>query len=298
VNGVAALITPIIKPTWDDLQMQLNTYFGQSYTASWAFRGVGKEEWGLQSSLERLGVDPSLIVKTEQYLLDTFQRQVHHYISDPPHKDDYLEWLALMQHYRAPTRLLDMTKSPYVALFFAIEKRREDGGNCALWAIDLQWCKEQARQQILSNKPNLKIPPDESLGKPETFSKVFFDNDDSQQPIKFVAPLQPFRMNERLTIQQGLFLCPGDLRMSFEDNLLAFPQSDFPKYMHKILIPNILREDILIMLNKMNINRASLFPGIEGFAESLIANVQIATRWGKLSSEQQRLNILSEFANL
>ena len=33
-----------------------------------------------------------------------------------------LEWLALMQHYGTPTRLLDFTRSPYVACYFALEE--------------------------------------------------------------------------------------------------------------------------------------------------------------------------------
>jgi len=292
MNGVNASVNPIKVQNWFDLQQQLNMYFGTSYTASWAFRGVGKEEWKLQSSLERLNLLIPL-VEAERYLLTTFQRRVHHYISDPPDKDDYLEWLALLQHHGAPTRLLDWTKSPYVALFFALDQPHEAGGSCALWAIDLQWCKEQAIKQISSTGRINIIDPDESLGKPNTFREVFF----TDLPIQFVAPLQPFRMNERLTIQQGLFLCPGDLQKSFEDNLLTFTY-DFANHVNKIVIPNILREEILVMLNKMNINRASLFPGIDGFAQSLITNLQIATRWGKLSSEIKRLNIYSEYGFL
>ncbi|GHO98834.1 hypothetical protein KSF_088820 [Reticulibacter mediterranei] len=217
MNGVNANVNPISTLSWFDLQEKLNMYFGTSFTASWAFRGVGKEEWSLQSSLERLDLKIPPVV-AEQYLLTTFQRRVHHYISDPPAKDDYLEWLALLQHHGAPTRLLDWTKSPYVALFFALDQPRDPGGNCALWAIDLQWCKQQAIQQIMSTGRMKEMDPDESLGRPETFREVFF----TDPPIQFVAPLQPFRMNERLTIQQGLFLCPGDLQKSFEGNLLTF----------------------------------------------------------------------------
>jgi hypothetical protein len=284
--------TPI--KDWSQLQQELEKYFDKP-TASWAFRGAGKTEWALQSSLERLGI--KLAVEAERYVLTTFQRRVHHYISAPPAQDDYLEWLALLQHHGAPTRLLDWTKSPYVALFFALDERREAGGFCALWAIDLRWCKNQAIQVIQGNPlgQTLAIEPDESLGKPGTFPAAFF----TEPPLKFVTPLQPFRMNERLTIQQGLFLCPGDLRAGFESNLLAFQMPDFADHVQKLVIPIDLREKILAMLNKMNINRASLFPGIDGFAQSLISNVQIATSEElTLSSELSRLNIYSEYGFL
>ena len=293
MNRVDAVARQVTIQDWPHLQQELSAYL-DSPQASWAFRGVGRAEWTLQSSLERLNIQ--LVVEAERYVLTTFQRRVHHYISDPPAKEDGLEWLALLQHHGAPTRLLDWTKSPYVALFFALDERREAGGSCALWAIDLRWCKSQAIQAIQQNAPGRIAPidPDESLGKPETFNAAFF----TEPPVQFVAPLQPFRMNERLTIQQGLFLCPGDLRAGFESNLLAFQLNDFADHVHKIVIPNHLREDILAMLHRMNINRASLFPGIDGFAQSLITNVQIATSRGTLSTEVTRLNIYSEYGFL
>jgi hypothetical protein len=105
-------------------------------------------------------------------------------------------------------------------------------------------------------------------------------------------------MNERLTIQQGLFLCPGNLRTSFESNLLAFPNDDIANHVHKMVIPNHLREDILARLNRMNINRASLFPGIDGFAQSLITNVQIATSRGTLLTEMTVMNNYREYGFL
>lgn len=282
--------------SWSELQQQLDKY-SDSLTAPWAYRGVGNTEWALQSSLERLNTP--LAVEAERYLLATFQRRVHHYISDPPAKEDDLEWLALLQHHGAPTRLLDWTKSQYVALFFALHELREEGGNCALWAIDLQWCKNQAMRVIQRIEPGRTRPipaldPDESLGMPETFRAVFF----TEPPLQFVAPLQPFRMNERLTIQQGLFLCPGDLRMSFESNLLAFLKDDFANHVHKIVIPNQLREEVLAMLNKMNINRASLFPGIDGFEQSLITNVPIAIHRGTLLTEMTVINNYKEYGFL
>ena len=50
-----------------------------------------------------------------------------------PAVDDDFQWLALMQHYGAPTRLLDFTWSPYVAAFFALERTLGDG---VVWAMN------------------------------------------------------------------------------------------------------------------------------------------------------------------
>jgi hypothetical protein len=100
-------------------------------------------------------------------------------------------------------------------------------------------------------------------------------------------------MNERLTIQQGLFLCPAIVRQSFEQNLEATRLQGTT--IEKLTFPASLREDILAELNKMNINRATLFPGLDGFAQSLAVNVQIATRRGKLVQEIQRLVAYAEY---
>ena len=76
-----------------------------------------------------------------------------------------------------------------------------------------------------------------------------------------------------MVIQQGVFLCPGDITKPFEKNLTnifksakAFNQN-VKKYEFKF--SRKLKKEILFYLQKMNINRATLFPGLEGFAESL-----------------------------
>jgi hypothetical protein len=295
---VATQARPIPINSWDELRVALDVYTAQSL--AWAFRGLSSDQWLLRTSLERLDAVP--VYEAERYLVSTFQRRAHHYISDPPQIDDELEWLALMQHHGAPTRLLDWTKSPYVALFFAVRDATDPTGNSALWAIDLDWCKNQALIQInrqpafVAGTGGQPIQPDDSLSKPEFFRKVFLNEPTTSAGFTLVAPLQPFRMNQRLVIQQGLFLCPGNIMLSFEQNLLAFASNlDFANHVHKFQIPNSLRLDALAALNKMNINQGTLFPGIDGFAQSLGSNVEIATKTGKLSTEIRKLNIYTEY---
>jgi hypothetical protein len=50
-------------------------------------------------------------------------------------------------------------------------------------------------------------------------------------------------------------------------------------------IPRHLRSEVLKALAKMNIGRATLFPGLDGFAQSLGVNVEVATSRGTLSQE-------------
>lgn len=82
-------------------------------------------------------------------------------------------------------------------------------------------------------------------------------------------PINPFRLNERLRIQRGVFLIPGDISKSLIANLEAHPKYDDPKHIIKIVIPGSETRNVLKQLWNMNISRASLFPGLDGYAQSL-----------------------------
>ncbi len=252
---------------------------------SWLFRGQADEKWGLQSSLERVLPRPDLNFPdvgwgetVEQVrLLWEFQRRAHHFITDLPDKDDDLEWLALMQHYGAPTRLLDCTLSPYVATFFA-SSAGISGRASAVWAFHLPTLRGQAYRTVRTEDSKLALfnPSDR-----EHFRKVLLAAPLEYQSHPFVFPVEPFRMNERLTAQQGRFLCPRALRFGFETNLKvaladAVARPNLPRQpLYKIIIPAAARLGLLEELDKMNINVATLFPGLEGFARSLQTQIEL-----------------------
>ncbi|MDY6839793.1 MAG: hypothetical protein SWH78_17685, partial [Thermodesulfobacteriota bacterium] len=79
------------------------------------------------------------------------------------------------------------------------------------------------------------------------------------------------RLNLRLSIQQGTFLCPCNINYSFMANFCASISKNTPLNNHvKLLeIKPKLRKKVLKELYRMNITKASLFPGLTGFAESL-----------------------------
>lgn len=87
----------------------------------WIFRGHMSSSWTLSSTLERnlnlFNIEKNQYFKKEQALLREFQRSYYQYSSHIPDGDDYYEWISIMQHLGAPTRFVDFTYSPFVAIF-------------------------------------------------------------------------------------------------------------------------------------------------------------------------------------
>jgi hypothetical protein len=77
------------------------------------------------------------------------------------------------------------------------------------------------------------------------------------------------QLDERFTIQKGVFLYPCDASQSFEINLRAMPGWNDPSKVLRLDIPLDERRPALKALHSMNISRATLFPGLDGFAQSL-----------------------------
>ncbi len=236
----------------------------------WIFRGhVPKQS--LESSLDRaIRFYPDEDKKrgeVEKRLLREFKRRYHQYSSDAPKDGDYLEWFSIMQHYGAPTRLLDFTYSVYVAAYFALEKNIK--GPYEVFAVDARWA---IRESVKNNNcadtqdffSKLVNNTDQDLNN---FERFFIHN----SSIDFVCPFNPFRLTERISLQSGIFMCPGNVRNNFEKNLKSLREW----HKKENIVRFILDFDELEVskarehLYDLNITRATLFPGLGGFAESL-----------------------------
>ena len=83
------------------------------------FRGQADARWELRSSLERLLGSSWAIERartSEDYALRSFKSKYRIYAGSEHQPQSKLSWLSAMQHYGAPTRLIDFTTSPYIAL--------------------------------------------------------------------------------------------------------------------------------------------------------------------------------------
>jgi hypothetical protein len=213
--------------------------FAEKYSG-WLFRGQRSPDWNLETSLERTAKRCG-VPKTEyeQECFREFQRHAGSYsVRVPRELSDTLEWLALMQHFGAPTRLLDFTYSFWIALFFAFETTDQD---CAVWALD----------------------PD-SLGSTEgrNFNEVLAKNiATGHGKDSSLYSDVPFFTNDRLAIQKGTFVFSLDMEQRFHDLFVANEK------VHKVIrVSSRLFPQIRKRLNDFNCNRRVLFPGIDGFA--------------------------------
>jgi len=239
---------------------------------SWLYRGQSFD-WPLTTTIERALYHWGIGLKKATYIefqsIREFRRRVH----DPEHHRvhcDTLFCLALMQHHGAPTRLLDCTYSPYVAAAFAIEHGIVSK-TPVIWCFRGEWCDIEAMRVTPDNLVNRRN--DDSQRNDQTFVPLFqLDLAPKGRPRwKFVKHENPLHLNERLTTQQGIFLCPADLACSFVDNLKAMQKWDSDQNVVKLRLDLTLAEarNFAQNLKNMNLSCAALFPGLDGFARSI-----------------------------
>jgi hypothetical protein len=95
----------------------------------------------------------------------------------------------------------------------------------------------------------------------------------------FVAPIQPRWLNARQVQQKGLFLCVGNPHQSFQYNLSSMQLEVEGKRVsslgYKIIVPGSQRLTALRSLERLGISRVTLFPGLDGFAQSLTTQLRL-----------------------
>lgn len=259
--------------SWEDLVKEEAKY---DDSTDWAFRGQNTCKFPA-SSLERhcksLNLSGDNVADLEVKLIRDFARRYHLYAGHaPPQKGYTLEWLSLLRHYGTPTRLVDFTYSFFIAVYFALEKEPKEEPEkkdyAVVWAVNVTDLKKEADKHIKDKLSEDQKLLDEYNKKRDgaSFRALFMRSKDGLR-LQFVYPANPIRLNERLTIQQGLFLAPGDVTATFKENMEALP--NYSECLEKFVIDSGCRYEFLSRLYRMGISRATLYPGLEGFAQSL-----------------------------
>jgi hypothetical protein len=237
----------------------------------WGFRGQANAEHALYSGLSRYlmyaGVHRDAWAGQEERILRIFQRKAHLFLTHIPPEDDSFQWLGLMQHRGSPTRLLDLTWSPYVAAFFALERGAE---TAAVWAFNAPRINGPDKV-VVEGGGEVDLRP---IG---TFMQGSYERHFLRGDMPFVVIGEPKVMNHRLVAQSGTFLIPGVLDRPV-DQILAGYQTRDTLFVKFELDTGRLRIEGMRALYAMNITYATLFPDLDGLARSMAYELEF--HWG------------------
>lgn len=215
-----------------------------SYVASFsqevsAYRGVTHEKYDLRPKVGRLEIKKrqnETLLDVEQRILRRFQERAVPYLKIIPQEYEF-DWMAIAQHHGLPTRLLDWSRNPLAAAFFAVERQilehelEDHSGNSAIYVF---------RGGSVISKGNS--------------SRVNTKYRDGPYTIKKTEKFVPAHWDTRITVQSGLFTVHHDPTMKYPSDI---------EPLTKLIIPSKQRKIWKKRLHALNINKASLFPDLD-----------------------------------
>lgn len=246
--------------SWDQLQDEL--FFEswnedlQRFRSRFAFRGLSDSSYRLETTLMRLG---GRYAELERHMLRNFKKYAHRNVVE---HDSLWHWLSVAQHHGLPTRVLDWTYSPFIAMHFAtanINKYDRDG---VIWAVNYVKAHELLPPKLRAwvEKEGANVLTVELLSE-EVNSLVELDALASENvAIFFEAP----SIDDRIVNQYAFFSVMSDPCLALDDWLKFHPD-----IYRRIIIPASLKWEIRDKLDQSNVNERVLFPGMDGLCRWL-----------------------------
>jgi len=216
-------------PDIDSIEIFLRHAYGSYFTeprGSWIFRGHSNAKYELVPSVGRGAHTSKTREKYERSLFNIFRREAQGFLAALPASE--WEWLSLAQHHGLPTRLLDWTHNPLVALYFAVEAQPEsDGRVFALHALT-------------------KTP--EAIRAASPFSITV--------PVKYY----PNIVTPRIRAQEGVFVACAELERPLDHTL----ENNWA--IEALRIPAERKPQLRYELFRLGVHASSLFPDVDGLA--------------------------------
>ena len=248
-GGWTGIVEELYEGSWDPAL--------QRFRSPFAFRGLADADHVLSSSLVRLagGADTR---RLEMALLRNFSKYAH---VEGEFADSVWDWLALGQHRGLPTRLLDWTYSPLVALHFVTEPPEHMNRDGVVWCVNFVEANKQLPaklRRIMDREGSQTLTVDMLNAFP---ALADFDRL-SRAP--FLVFMEPPAIDRRILNQFALF------------SLMSSPTADMDEWLRKhpdlcrrVIVPAALKWEIRDKLDQANVNERILFPDLDGLSRWL-----------------------------
>ena len=223
------------------------------FRSTFAFRGIGVAGHPLVTSLARLGGDYAL---KEQHLIRNFRKYARRSVIS---QDSIWNWLALAKHHGLPTRLLDWTFSPYVALHFATASLADFDIDGEILAVDFAQANRLLPSKLrrLLDAEGSDVFTAEMLGCAAQSLREL----DGLSSDPFLLFLEPPSLDDRIVNQNALFSLMSTADAALDDWLESH------RDLHRrIVLPASLKWEVRDKLDQANITERVLFPGLDGLS--------------------------------
>jgi hypothetical protein len=279
------------------------------------FRGVASADFALLPNLARLSLarpwmDPSYLIKIEEEVTCQFRQKSRLYVDAKFLPDGLFETWQIMQHHGAPTRLLDWSVSPFLALYFALcETGKDRSGNevdAAVWAVEhnvymhhanegkevslaftfseilqplfersMEAHKSQTPPPATTSGPRISVAAKKratGTAQASNPSETPKTTNGATRSTKQKVLFMPCQLpNHRMAAQRGWFSVASNIHDDHGEVIAEqFKEVHHQTWCKKIVIDKNYRGRLLRDLWRMNITAETVYLGLDGLGKSLM----------------------------